>query len=262
MALGRVSVHIEILIVVVIGAHSSGSWCHIAGGKGKGGSSSWRPKGPGLRVAAWSATKKSLTIRSASRTQGTTTQPHKHVQGLLESREDLLLATRVDRRAGASVTVTVTVLAAAVWRHEEAVRRECRADIIFVWVRDAARAWRVGCDISRVVFGGYLRQGRGGLSAGPCVISGAEAISPACSDQTYNLAEVVVAAWTRQAWVLVVVPFVAADVTVHNLTIASQVEMARRVVARTRGEGHGRLSLLLASLMLLMGGQGSESEAC
>lgn len=46
---------------------------------------------------------------------------------------------------------------------------------------------------------------------------------------------------------------------IDNLTISSQVEMLGTAVAAVRawGEGHISLLMLLASLVLLLGGQGS-----
>lgn len=51
---------------------------------------------------------------------------------------------------------------------------------------------------------------------------------------------------------------------VDHLTISSQVEMLGTAVAAVRawGEGHVSLLVLLASLVLLLGGQGSQSKAC
>lgn len=59
---------------------------------------------------------------------------------------------------------------------------------------------------------------------------------------------------------LVIVPLVGAAMAIDNLTISSQVEMlstAAAAAVRAWGEGHISLLVLLASLVLLLGGQGS-----
>lgn len=69
-----------------------------------------------------------------------------------------------------------------------------------------------------------------------------------------------------EARLFVVVPLVMADVAIYDLSVTSEIEVARGAVAGTWRVGHGRLLLLLASLLVLfvvlMGGQGSDSKAC
>lgn len=161
------SVHVEVVIVIVILRHVrriatlySSSW--KIGGDGKG-RSTGPSENPRLRATnytwatkwAWS-TKHCLAVHSAGLASWVV-EAHEHVERLLETLENLLVAARVNR-------TTILAILIHIWRSKETMRHEVIgvAYVGLVWVRMIVTVvvsmivwvWmlKVGLNISRIVF--------------------------------------------------------------------------------------------------------------